>query len=174
MEESDIKKGLNKHLKDFEQFVDVAMLLRNKEKEKYLVGVQLQEAINLLRKVLPSLSQMENVRSARQDNIQFLRIVLVNLLDAGLTLEVLKKGESAVLRSQLMAQINAKEKKTDKEIDISGLSIGVGLKQSNAQVKGLLKGGNPSVSAKIKAIIDAEKSAAKKDKKRPVKVSKKR
>ena len=106
------------NLKEVEQLIKTATEFKDKEKEKFKVGLIIKESIDALRSTLSSLEQLEargdKINSARKDNLKTLRLILLNILDLSLILGVGSRPGVELLISQLEAKISPtkKEKKT--------------------------------------------------------------
>jgi len=96
-------------LKTLRLIKDETRHLEESEKQKYRVGLIMQESINELRSIIASLEQLEargeKVNSARQDNLNKLRLVLKDQLELSLILGVGDGSGAAILVSQLNAKI---------------------------------------------------------------------
>ena len=80
------------NLKEVEQLIKTATEFRDKEKEKYQVGMLWEQGINSLESSLASLSQLQirgvELRTAKKDNLRILRTSLMNFLELGLALGI--------------------------------------------------------------------------------------
>lgn len=95
-------------------------IIEAREKEKYKVGVILNETINALRVCISSLEQLEargeKVNSVRQNNMKNLRIILLNILDLTIILLPQSRSGADVLKTQLLAKISPKKRDKKKAV----------------------------------------------------------
>jgi len=111
-------------LKEVEKLIKTATEFRDKEKEKFKVGLILKESIDSLRRTISSLAQMElrgeKVNSARLDNMRALRLLLLNLIDLGIILGMVERSGVLPLIAELEAKTGSRKQAKSQPAKVSG------------------------------------------------------
>jgi len=111
-------------LKEVEKLIKTATEFRDKEKEKFKVGLILKESIDALRRTISSFEQLqlrgEKVNSARLNNMRTLRQILLNLIDLGEILGLVGGSGVSPLKRQLETKISPMKKAKKEPIKVSG------------------------------------------------------